>query len=86
MFGFSLPKLLVLILIIAVIWYGFKWVTEVDRDRRRKVKEEKQAAKAERSGPAQVDAHDMVKCPRCGTFVAPASARNCGREDCPYPS
>ena len=40
MFGFSLPKLLVLALIIGVIWYGFKWATQIDRKRRRAVKAE----------------------------------------------
>ncbi len=74
MFGFSLPKLLVLAAIIAVIWYGFKWVTQLDRDRRQKVKEEKQEAKAE---ARQVDAEEMVKCPKCGTFVLANSAHDC---------
>ena len=47
MVGFSLPKLLVLALIIGVIWYGFKWATQLDRKRRRAVKDD-----AKRAAPA----------------------------------
>ncbi len=88
MFGFSLPKLLVLALIIGVIWYGFKWATEIDRKRRRAVKDDAKkpapAASAAASAPAN-DAEDMVKCAACGTFVAVRGAKDCGRGDCPYP-
>ncbi|MCP4328506.1 MAG: twin-arginine translocase TatA/TatE family subunit [Alphaproteobacteria bacterium] len=71
MFGFSLPKLLVLVLIIAAIWYGFKWITKLDRDRRRAVKEEGAAE------TRKVDAEDMVKCPNCGTFVPAGRDHSC---------
>jgi len=77
MLGFSLPKLLVLALIIAVVWYGFKWIGKVDRDR-------KAAVKARRDEPVSRDAEDMVKCEVCGTFVPVRGASGCGRADCPY--
>ena len=87
MFGFSLPKLLVLALIIGVIWYGFKWATQIDRKRRRAVKAEaKRAAPADDpKGGAADGAEDMVKCAVCGTFVAARGAKACGRGDCSYP-
>jgi len=87
MFGFSLPKLLVLALIIGVIWYGFKWATKIDQKRRKAVKEEaKRPAPDAAARDAATDdgAEDMVKCGVCGTFVAARGARACGRGDCPY--
>jgi uncharacterized protein len=85
MFGFSLPKLLVLALIIAVIWYGFKWATQLDRSRRKKVKDEAKRAAPETPEASSDGAEDMVKCDVCGTFVAARGAKTCGRGDCPYP-
>ena len=84
MLGFSLSKLVVLAAIIALVWYGFKWVGRVNR-----LREEREAragaagAKVEDGGGQGVE--DMVKCEVCGTFVAARGARHCGREGCPYP-
>ena len=78
MFGFSLPKLLVLAAIILVVWYGFKWVGQIDKQRKAAVKERERA-------DARLNAEDMVKCPRCDTFVAAKGATACDRADCPYP-
>ena len=33
MFGFSLQKLLVLAAIVAAVWYGFKWVSRLQKQR-----------------------------------------------------
>lgn len=33
MFGFSLPKILLLIVIIAVVWYGFKAVSRIQKSK-----------------------------------------------------
>ena len=82
MFGFSLPKLLVLALIIGVIWYGFKWATQLDRSRRKAVKDEAKPKAPDAAAPD--GAEDMVKCSVCGTFVAARGARSCGLGDCPY--
>ena len=76
MLGFSLPKLLLLGAIIALIWYGFKWVgrnRQAGGDQR--VEDEKTPEIA-----------DMDKCATCGTFVPAEGARDCGREGCPYAS
>ncbi len=85
MFGFSFTKFLVLAAIIAAVWYGFRWVNRVEELRKQA------AARGEgdrvRSGPkpGPVASEDMVRCPSCGTYVAPRAARSCGRADCPYP-
>ena len=67
MFGFSLTKLLVLVAIIAVVWYGFKLLS------RRQVR---RAVRARDAGRA---VQDMAKCAVCGDYVATA----CRRSDCP---
>ncbi len=72
MFGFSIGKLLVLALIIAAVWYGFKLI-----GRRNNPPQE--------SRPRDENVQDMDKCPDCGSFVPAVGARNCGRADCRYP-
>lgn len=73
MFGFSLPKLLVLAAIIAAVWYGFKFLGRLEAKRKAELKS------AKKGGGAQ----NMVLCPVCETYVA-AGAASCGRDDCPY--
>ncbi len=77
MFGFSIPKLIVLAAIIAAVWYGFKWVGRYQKLQRVKEKA--------RQREDRIDAAEMVACAVCGTFVVEAEAADCGRDDCPYP-
>jgi len=90
MFGFSATKLLFTVAAIAIVWWGFRWLGRVQRERRdlakreaRRMKEEGAAAQARSGGNPGVE--DMVECRECGSFVASSGARNCGRADCPYP-
>ena len=78
MFGLSLPKLLVLGLIVAAIWYGYKWVGHRDQERKSKLREE---GPGERVGR---DSEDLIQCAACGTY-GPAELERCpeGRDDCP---
>jgi uncharacterized protein len=76
MFGFGLGKLVVLALIVAAVWYGFKFVGRLDRQRKRKLKEDRKEA------ADSID--EMEKCPVCGTYVVAGSAADCGRPGCPY--
>ena len=77
MFGFSLPKLLVLILIIAVIWYGFKSFGGGSRRGRRVEREDEDR---DQGGTAV----EMSRCGVCGDYV-PEDAEDCGKAGCPYP-
>ena len=77
MFGFSLAKLLVLVVIVAAVWYGFKIIGR--RNQSSKISEEEPKA-------ARIPAEDTIECARCGTYVVVAGAVSCGRADCPYPS
>lgn len=81
-------KLLVLIVIIAAVWYGFKFFA------RRSLNVSGQqprghigSGKQDASGKTTQDkaTQDMELCTVCGTFVPNASAKSCGRDACPYP-
>jgi hypothetical protein len=78
MLGFSLPKLIVLALIIAAVWYGFKMVS-----RRNTLRANKAAREAEDARKTAVE--DTTECPVCKTFLPTAGLRSCGRPNCPYP-
>lgn len=88
MFGFSLTKLLFTVVVILIVWHGFKWIGRVQEQRRAELREQRDAARhraaaAPRPGPREVE--DMVECPACGAFVPARGAGHCGRADCPYP-
>lgn len=77
---FSLPKLLLLILVIGGGWYLYKAIQRrgvsgiFDRPDRRD--------ESRSGGPKALD---MEKCRICGDFV-PSDARACGQDRCPYPA
>ena len=88
MFGFSLPKLLFTILVIAAVWYGFKMLARWQERRENADGAERAPARRRRrrrETAAAPEAEDMVACALCGTYVAAQGARSCGRADCPYP-
>ena len=82
MLGLSLGKLLVLAIIIAVVWYGFKYKARVEAIRR-SVREEIARRQASPRPPSR-SVEDLVKCPKCGAFVASVGATNCGKAGCPW--
>ena len=81
MFGFSLGKLLVTVVAVLVVWYGFKYMTRLGGARAAKV-----AAKEASTSSKRVEAEDLVECRVCGSFVASATAGDCGQGGCPYPA
>lgn len=81
MFSFpSLSKILILVAIISAIWFAFRLLSQLDRQRRTMARKEKDRARAG-ARPPQVD--DMVKCEVCGTFAARGS-KACGEPACPF--
>lgn len=76
MFGFSFTKLVVLALLIAAVWYGFKWYGRVQKTTK---KDTVDAASNTARGV------DTEACPVCGMYVPTASATDCGKAGCPYP-
>ena len=74
MLGFSIQKILLLVAILGAVWWGFKWVSRLDRLRKAADKT------ASRSGAPRVE--EMVECPACKTYQVPKadkSCSNCGR-------
>ena len=91
MFGIpSIQKLLVLAVVIAIVWYGFKFVGRL-QDRRdaaqglgqRKARRPKARGRAA-AAPEAPEAEDMVACPVCQAYVQARGASRCDRTDCPY--
>jgi len=62
-------KFLVTILLICVVWFGFRYAQRLGEIRRRPGK------------PPAVGVQDLVECPVCRTWRTPKA---CGRADCPY--
>jgi hypothetical protein len=83
MIGFSLPKLLLFALLVAVVWFGYRYVNRVE-EIRRAVREEVRRRQSPGRRSATIEAEDLVKCSRCGTYVAARGAGSCGRPDCPW--
>ncbi len=71
MLGFSLPKILVLILVVLVVWYGFKVASRINkgRDNRANIPKEDRET--------QIPVKDMVKCPDCGAYSASPESHIC---------
>ncbi len=91
MFGFSLQKLLVLAAVIALVWYGFKFVGRLQDQRKadgglgaRAPRRPKRRGGAPATEPRAQDAEDMVACPVCQAYVQARGATRCDRSDCPY--
>jgi len=86
MFGFGFMKLLVLVGVVAFVWFGWRWYQRWELEQRR-------AEAARRAGsstggnapPPRLAAEDMVACKVCGTYVAAHGARACARAECPFP-
>jgi len=83
----SFSKLLVLIFVIAVVWYGFRFLGEVERARRQAMRNPtgsrpRAGGRARREDLARVE--DTVKCRVCDAYVPARQTARCGRSDCPF--
>jgi uncharacterized protein len=90
MFGFSFTKLLLLAILILIVWYGFKYASRVEAIKqavRAEALRRRQGGGDARGGGMRATARpveDLVKCQRCGSFVAAQGAANCGKPGCPW--
>jgi hypothetical protein len=80
--GFSLTKLVLLGIVVAALWLGFRYMSRMDAIRRG-LREELTRRRAPGATPAK-EVEDLVKCARCGAYVAARNASACGRPDCPW--
>ena len=73
-------KLILLVLAVAVVWYGFRFYKRLEAARQELLKRQAEAD-AKRATPVSAEA---IECPRCGTYFATPKPAACGRADCPY--
>ncbi|MFM8681560.1 MAG: hypothetical protein ACKOGH_18470 [Alphaproteobacteria bacterium] len=82
----SFWKLLVVVAVVAIAWFGWRWFQRWEKERReiadRRGAED--SVRRQRAKPGDVQVEDLAKCRTCGAFVA-AGARGCGQPRCPYP-
>ena len=73
MFGFSIMKVLFTIVIVGVVWHGFKWL------KRRETVAALNAKKSlnRESASARDDVEELVPCPDCGAYIAKGSDHRC---------
>ncbi|HEY1503341.1 MAG TPA: hypothetical protein VGF92_03525 [Stellaceae bacterium] len=90
MFGLSFTKLLLLAVLVLIVWYGFKYAARIEAVKqalRAEALRRREAAAVGRGGDIPRSARpveDLVKCQRCGSFVAARGAANCGKPQCPW--
>ena len=65
MFGFSIPKILLLLIILFIVWNLFKFLER--KAKSRVLNEEKD----------QYDEEDLTECEECGTFVSKTEKKRC---------
>ncbi len=88
MFGFSFAKVLLLVAVVAIVWFGFRWFQRWEKERREATEREgrrvgRDAAPGPERGPV-AEAEVMTACRVCGVYVA-SGTRSCGRANCPFP-
>jgi hypothetical protein len=75
----SLQKILVIVAVLAAVWYGLKLIGRLDRERKQALKEAGGAKPAKPAAPGNA-VRDLIECSRCHAFVVPAAACSaCGR-------
>ena len=83
MFGLSPSKLLFTVLIIAAVWYGFKWIGRFQANQKKQSPNQDGAAKG--NTPTSNDGvEDLVACSKCGDYVISDKKSGCGKDGCPY--
>lgn len=81
MFGISFFKLVVLVAVVAIVWYGFKYLQTLTAANT-PAPAPKRQPRAAASEPNVTTAEDMIACRVCGTYVAANTRKSCGRADC----
>jgi uncharacterized protein len=84
MFGFSLGKLLILVVIIGGVWYGFKLMGRLNEARNGRGPGRVGGRRKKVRARVDADSQEMVECDVCGAYVAAVGATSCDRADCPY--
>jgi hypothetical protein len=78
-----LAKLILLVGIVVVVWYGARWIARVDAARRRWEAARQAPAPEDTHASRVIDATETVRCGVCHAYVAAGATQGCGRTDCP---
>jgi hypothetical protein len=77
-FGLSLSKILITILIIIAIWKGFTLINRLANERRAAVKKRPTRPARQNPRPQPPGTIELRECPRCGAYVDPREGCRCG--------
>ncbi len=80
---FSFQKLAVFVVILAVLWLGFRFVRNLERQQKERERVRRGKRKWFGLGPRTAGEVEMQSCPVCRNWVA--TGGHCGRGDCPWP-
>lgn len=77
-------KFLLTVAVVALIWFGFKYLQRVQELRSRAATRKPDGEKP-RFQPVDngESVQDLVKCPRCSTYRS-SKLGSCGQQGCPY--
>jgi len=78
--GGVIGKFILIALVIAAVWYAFKYAGRIDEIHRAIKRRQPPPGPVK---PQAIQAEDLVECRVCGSYVAVSSAKACGRPDCP---
>lgn len=78
-------KFLLTVAVVAIIWFGFKYLQRVQELRSRADASRTPAGDRPRFQPVEngESVQDLVKCPRCSAYRS-SKLGSCGQEGCPY--
>ncbi len=80
MFGLPSPsKLVVLVAVVLAVWYGFKWINQLDKSRK-----DGAPRRTRKGGSAGDDVKgiETQTCPTCGTYFPASVGSYCGGSRC----
>ncbi|MGH6895378.1 MAG: hypothetical protein ACREJ5_02355 [Geminicoccaceae bacterium] len=73
MFGLTLGKILVAILVAVVVWKGFAMVGRLARERQARAVQGQRRGQGRRGGTIE-----LIECARCGAYFDPKEGCRCG--------
>ncbi len=79
---FGIGKLIETIVVIAMVWFGFKYIQRIGEMNDRRRQRAGQGQRASAATPPGIE--DMICCRECGTWQSSRDAKACGRRGYPY--
>ena len=81
----TLPKILLLIAVIGVVWWWFRRAQVKARDQDDRIdRNTRDSGRPAKTGKGAKPVEDMAPCRVCNAYVAAKGASRCGRDDCPF--